>query len=162
MGREIRRVPENWKHPKDEDGKYKPMVDYDFTKTKVDWEEELAGWYEEQQEFENGKEFGDMYSKKNGFTYTEWAGEPPSPPNPDKFMPKGEWYQLYEDVSEGTPISPPFETEQELVDWLTKNKDFWGTQWSKEGAEHIVKTGFALSGIIARGIIYKPENQYLV
>ena len=25
MGRELRKVPANWEHPKDEDGKYHPM-----------------------------------------------------------------------------------------------------------------------------------------
>lgn len=30
MGREIRRVPKNWKHPRLEDGRYQPMFDQNY------------------------------------------------------------------------------------------------------------------------------------
>jgi hypothetical protein len=31
-------------------------------------------------------------------------------------------YMMYEDTSEGTPISPAFETPEELARWLVDNK----------------------------------------
>lgn len=49
------------------------------------------------------------------------------PPNPAEYMP--EWPEtektmimMYETCSEGTPISPAFETPEELARWLTDNE----------------------------------------
>ena len=36
--------------------------------------------------------------------------------------PSGEGYQLWETVSEGSPMSPVFATPEELAQWLTDNK----------------------------------------
>lgn len=64
--------------------------------------------------------------------------------------------ETYETVSEGTPITPPFETKEELVEWMSNNKDFWGYQWTKEQAENfVINTGWAMSGIIKNGEIKK-------
>lgn len=35
--------------------------------------------------------------------------------------PKGEGYQVWEDVSEGSPISPVFKTKEELAKYMTDN-----------------------------------------
>lgn len=35
--------------------------------------------------------------------------------------PLGQWYQMWETTSEGSPISPPFETAEELAHWLVDN-----------------------------------------
>jgi hypothetical protein len=136
-------------------------MDGSFDERYREWEKELKDWYKEYYEFEGGKKFGEV-RKSDGGTYEDWAGDPPSPPNPYDYMPNGAWYQLFENVSEGTPLSPPFETKQALIDWLSSNKDFWGNQWSKESAEFIVEQGFALSGIMSGGKYYKPEEQYLL
>lgn len=40
--------------------------------------------------------------------------------------PTGEWWQLWETVSEGSPVSPAFATPEELADWLTDNHDLPG------------------------------------
>jgi hypothetical protein len=37
-------------------------------------------------------------------------------------VPKGEGWQMWEDTSEGSPISPVFETPEELAQWLTDTK----------------------------------------
>lgn len=44
------------------------------------------------------------------------------PQFPDFEPPKGEGYQLWEDTSEGSPMSPVFETPEALADWLEFNK----------------------------------------
>jgi hypothetical protein len=44
------------------------------------------------------------------------------------------WYQVYETVSEGTPVTPPFETQSELVEYLVANGDFWDQRCRKEGS----------------------------
>ena len=165
MGREIRRVPINWEHPRKENGSYKPLREGNFKTQYSDWEQELKNWYAGHKNFESGKVFSDglrEYSKVKGNTYEDWAGPPPSPPSPYDFLPQGTWYQLFENVSEGTPITPPFAAKEELIDWLSKNRDFWGNYWAREAAEDIVNSGFALSGIMANGRIYKPEEQYKI
>jgi hypothetical protein len=166
MGREIRHVPQNWKHPKTIDkynGKerFRGMFQRDFKEAYADFEKELKEWYKEREAFENGKVFsyGDkFYSKKNGNTYEDWAGEPPTPPNPYDYMPYGKWYQLFETVSEGTPLSPPFETKKELIEWLVNNKDYWGHQWTKEQAEGMIKNEYVPSMAIIGNTLYKPEE----
>jgi len=52
-------------------------------------------------------------------------------PSKDKFMPY--WrsgvathYMMFETIDEGTPMSPAFETAEELASWLTDN----GANWS--------------------------------
>ena len=45
------------------------------------------------------------------------------PPGPEDFMPEfaegtATHFRMYESVSEGTPISPPFETAEKLASWL--------------------------------------------
>jgi len=171
VGREIRKVPKKWKHPKEVDkynGKegYRPMVDYDFNKSYKEWEKELEDWFKEYDAFENkGKEFKykeRVYSKKNGDTYEDWAHEPPSPPNPYDFIPEGKWFQLFENVSEGTPLSPPFATKKELVEWLTNNNDYWGNSWTKEEAEAMVKQEYAPSMIVKGGKVYNSQKSLLI
>ena len=44
------------------------------------------------------------------------------PQFPDFGPPKGEGYQLWETTSEGSPMSPVFETPEELAEWLEFNK----------------------------------------
>jgi hypothetical protein len=40
--------------------------------------------------------------------------------------PKGEGYQLWETVSEGSPCSPVFKSPEELAHWLTHSPDYRG------------------------------------
>lgn len=112
MGREIRRVPATWQHPKDENGKYQPMHDRSFSAAFAEYERERAAW-------ERG-EFPDYASEESKrLTFVEWEGEPP---DPAYYVP--EWpaeerthWQMYENTSEGTPISPVFATPEECARW---------------------------------------------
>jgi hypothetical protein len=87
MGREIRKVPKNWEHPKDEQGKYKPMVD------EQEWTEEEAVCF-----------------------------------------------QIYETVSEGTPVSPVFDTLADMEDWLVNMK-----YYSRDETKEFCKQGWTPS-----------------
>lgn len=57
----------------------------------------------------------------------------------EKEPPRGAGYQLWETVTEGSPISPVFRTPEQLADWLVSSRDFeWNTdkittreQWLK-------------------------------
>lgn len=129
MGREIRRVPPNWEHPKEhkwernwrtgqfeETNEYKPMFDKSFEERAKEWLGDMQKWLD-----------GRYYDKpedndyaKTIRAYSDYCGKFP---DPNYYRP--EWteeectaYQIYETVSEGTPTSPVFQTEQEMIDWL--------------------------------------------
>lgn len=101
MGREVRRVPADWQHPK-HDGKYIPLHD-GYKKALEDFQDEI-----------------DKYGLQEALD--NYGGGPIT----DDYMP--DWpederthYMMYEDTSEGTPISPAFATPEELARWLADN-----------------------------------------
>lgn len=121
MGREVRRVTATWEHPKDSNGNYIPLLDNDFI-------EQLNNWNEGNEQWNKG--FRESYDDKNSWkpkekdelemTYEEWSGPKPEIEN---YMPK--WkeeekthIQMYENASEGTPISPVFDNAENLAYWL--------------------------------------------
>jgi hypothetical protein len=53
-------------------------------------------------------------------------------------------FQIYENVSEGSPISPIFGTLEELSKWLEAEG------WSRDTIKMLVKEGFAPSFVIKR------------
>ena len=110
MGREVRRVPPNWEHPKDVSGQYVSMYDETYKEASEEWMQELDKWREE------GRE---------GYAW-EYFGNPPDDRcyRPE-FTEEPTWYQLYQTVSEGYPVSPPFETPEELARYLSDKGDFW-------------------------------------
>lgn len=72
----------------------------------------------------------------------EWEGTDP---------PEGEGYQLWETVSEGSPITPVFATLDELLDHLpTTNHGTAGARWSREEWERIL-TGDAIGADMRTG-----------
>lgn len=96
------------------------------------------------------------------YGYEQYCGAPPSPPSPNDYMPRGKWIQLFENVSEGTPITPPFKTAEQLVDWLANNKDFWDHQWTREQAAAMVKDEYAPSAVVMNGKLYTAEESTLL
>lgn len=60
--------------------------------------------------------------------------------------PTGPAYQIWETVSEGSPVTPPFLTPEEVADWIVKNDDSITRDTSREKwIEFIRREGFALS-----------------
>lgn len=55
----------------------------------------------------------------------EWAQiEPPT----------GDGYQMWQTVSEGAPVSPVFDTMDDLITWMIVNKySGWAVEWVREG-----------------------------
>lgn len=156
MGREVRMVPVDWQHPKDEKGHYIPLHS-------GSWAERHAEWLEAHRQWQNGfrenyRGDGPKFVPKDDDdtgTYTEYAGGIPSP---DDYMP--DWpadqrthYMMYEDTSEGTPISPAFETPEELARWLADNgaSAFGGMTASYEHWLSVARGGFAPSMVIDGG-----------
>lgn len=171
MGREVRRVIPNWEHPKKEVPNYRTgmmietyqsMHDRDFESAMQQWLDDLKQWMDG--EFEKVRlEYPDEYKADEPYrAFVEWNG---LVADPEYYRPKwgeGEatWYQLYETVSEGAPVSPPFETPEELAHYLAQNGDFWYQQDQREGREtfrtkptfeqamSLVNAGWAMSGMM--------------
>ena len=119
MGREVRRVPPGWEHPRGEDGQYKSMFDRSFSEAVSAWKEAFAAWERgERPEFYHAEDYPD------GLEYWEWDG---GPPDREYYMPPMDpvtrtHYQMYQTTSEGTPISPVFATPEEMCRWCADNK----------------------------------------
>lgn len=140
MGREVRMVPPNWEHPKREDNKsYHPIFDRTY-------KQELDEWLQNFDRIrKNGPSEGDYYE-----TFEEWLCDNPPPSSIDYYRPyedsEATWVQVYETVSEGTPVTPPFATKKELVDYLVNHGDFWQQRRWREKNDPLEKRRNALIG----------------
>lgn len=163
MGREVRRVPADWTHPRYPDdhyethrrGRFIPMHEHGFAEAEAEWNEGFAKWREG---FVSS--YGDdgpwrLRRPEDGQRFTECHG---SRPSPDDYMP--DWpdderthLMMYEDTSEGTPISPAFETPEELARWLADNgaSAFGGSTATYEQWLHVARGGWAPSMVVADG-----------
>jgi hypothetical protein len=140
MGREIRKVPPNWQHPKVETLRFtvgrelryidapQPMYDRDYEDAAREWIDAFVKWHVAK-EYDSCADDDDKQKP-----YWEWEG---NPPNRQYYRPwKSEdatWFQLWETVTEGTPVSPPFETLEELTSYLAEHGDYWDQKRAAEG-----------------------------
>ena len=122
MGRELRKVPANWQHPKDERGKYIPMF-------KEFYGDVLDTWIKQHYQWLDGTH-KDLIKKpelkKEIPFFALWDGDAPNIENYQKVKYCDEeltHIQLYETTSEGTPISPVFAKEdfESLCEWAETN-----------------------------------------
>ena len=146
MGREIRKVPIDWEHPKNDNGDYKTLYDEDFESAATEWKKGFQKW-----------EDGERPSYIDDFEGEFWEWDS-GPPDREYYRPK--WtdeerthYQIYETVSEGSPVSPVFATKEGMIEYLVSNGDYWDQKRgsggrSREAAEAFVESGFAFSMII--------------
>jgi hypothetical protein len=119
MGREIRRIPVGWEHPLDlHPNPARPPNEWDWTG--------------------QGRHFEPLLPRE----YMEDIDDEPS-----EYMPK--WpegtplgYQLYETVTEGTPLSPSFATPEELADFLVGRLRMFS---DRAAALRLVNAGWAPS-----------------
>lgn len=160
MGREVRMVPPGWEHPKDEKGRYIPLMRGSYAKAAAEWDEGWKHWQCGEVEDFGASEGEPKWKPKSDSAlecarYTEWAGARPSPDDYMPDFPEGTatLFCMYEDTSEGTPISPAFATPEELARWLADNKasafaDMTATyeQWLKT-----CKSGRAVSAVMEVG-----------
>lgn len=140
MGREVRRVPADWEHPKYENWErgegYKPLFDGDDYQSAHD-------------------EFIEKLNAEGLQAAIDYFG---GAPDENDYMPR--WkpeerthLMMYEDTSEGTPISPAFETPEELARWLADNgaSSFGQSTATYEQWLPICRGGWAPSMVIAGG-----------
>lgn len=167
MGREIRRVPADWEHPRQQckhspwtggcheakanGGRcFMPLHNRDYDTEAREWIAAAEKWHRGEPDEHSRAE--DM--AEHPF-YWDWSGPPP---DKDYYRPK--WtdaecthFQVYETVSEGTPVTPHFATKAELVDYLVAHGDFWDQHrgeggWSRKAAEQFVGSEWAPSLLV--------------
>jgi hypothetical protein len=160
MGREIRKVPSDWQHPKAEKyvpshdwrGKgtwvetddYRPLYDRDYETAAEQWMAEFDQWRAGTHPHQMGR--------------CRYFWEYSSPPDKDtcrerKWTPEeATHYQIYETVTEGTPVSPVFATLEKLIEWCVEQG------YSRHAAEKFAEHGWVPSMIIDTGRGIFAEN----
>jgi hypothetical protein len=154
MGREVRRVPLDWQHPKDENGRYIPIYDEAYEVAAGAWLAELKTW-------EDGTHPDLLVDPDLKVRYRFFWDYDGGPPDKESYRQR-EWtpeeatgYQFYENVSEGTPLSPVFASEQELIDWLVASKGY-----TPSAATMFVRVGYAPSMVFTGGAVHDGIEAY--
>ena len=139
MGRKVRRVPADWQHPIDEmTGCHKPL-------------------YPGERYAPSASEFLEKANAEGLQDAIDWFGQAP---DKGDYMPN--WppearthFMMYEDTSEGTPISPALATPEELARWLadTNASAFGRNGASYEGWLRVARGGWAPSMVITEGVM---------
>lgn len=149
MGREVRKVPKDWKHPKNEQGYYKPLLD-GYNAALAAWDMGKLKWDEGFRDDFNGGWKAKLPDETG--TFEDWEG-----PRPVKSRYMPDWpasqrthFQMYETTSEGTPISPVMESPESLARWLVDNNAsaFADMTASYEGWLRICRGGYAMSMVV--------------
>lgn len=163
MGREIRKIVPGWEHPKDENGNFIPLYDQYYEDAAQEWIANFIAWDIDHTDPD--------YKKHPEYHFWEWDGSPPDPESyrKEKWTVEPTWYQMYETISEGTPVSPAFATKQELIDYLVRYGDYWDQKrgdggWSREAAQDFVDKEWAPSMIVSHTetsyTIYMPRDYF--
>ena len=159
MGREIRKVRADWKHPK-RGGKYVPLHDgADLKRRTEDWDRSAAAWAR--------GEFPDYASEESRkLTYEEWDGKRPSPGD---YMPawtpeEATHFQMYETTTEGTPISPVLSSPEAVARWCADNgaSAFGGMTQSYEAWLSIARGDSSIGMIMGPGVAPMPDAEFRV
>lgn len=126
MSREIRRVPADWQHPIDpqrpcySDGTigYIGLLSGSPDEALASWQEGLQQWLRGEYEYQDDSDV------RTEDAYRDYTG---GEPEAEHYMghhftgrPATHW-QLYETVSEGSPVSPVFATREALIEWMKRN-----------------------------------------
>lgn len=156
MGRECRRVPATWQHPINEKGQLVPLYDESFEEASSQWKKGYA-------DYQNKPE-----PRVEGGFYEFWEWDV-GPPERDSYRPH--WkeeerthFQMYETVSEGTPLSPVFDTPEKVARWCADHPDeCWGKSSYKSWLA-VAKGGWApsfvmIGGKFMCGVDFAGENE---
>jgi len=158
MGREIRRVPKGWEHPRDEDGHFRALYDQDYQSAAEEWWEAAVAWQDG-----SGLDEHEQQHRLKHTWYWDWDGGPPDKDSHrPAFAEPADHFQIYETVSEGSPVSPVFASAEELVEWMCQPIDWSseynrGADWqcmqgrSRESAEAFVEAGSVCSFMVSPG-----------
>lgn len=146
MSRELRRVPPGWEHPRRANGSYRPLYDESHREACEKREAFRAAW----QGDGSGLSDFDRHCRDIGGIMDEWE---PYVGEPECYRP--DWpeetrtaFQYYETVSEGTPVSPVFETLLDLAQHLALKHGGPVDRWHR----HLEGGGWLPSGISIAGV----------
>lgn len=114
---EIRRVPRDWRHPRDAGGKYIPLFGTPFDKAMREWKANRSVYPDEPKPVRGA---GARPERGSHVPFT---------------LKQATHFQVYEDVSEGTPLSPVFRTKKDILEWCLL------VGHRREDAEAFVKLG---------------------
>lgn len=127
----LRLVAKDWDHPKDQNDNYIPLFDGSYAEYSAKFDEQKAMWekgFKENMEIKKieGKHkfiFTGWVPKEEGeegYTFEEYSGKKRGMEDYRPDWPKVQitHFQMYEDMNEGTPISPVFEKIEDLALWL--------------------------------------------
>ena len=97
------------------------------------------------------------------YFWDSWGPPPEKESYRPAFTEEPTWYQVYETVSKGTPVSPPFATLEELSDYLAEHGDFWDQHegnkgWGKEIADAFCRSGYAPSLMTINGMVVESKD----
>lgn len=167
MSREVRRVPADWDHPRDRRGQLIPLHD-GYNKRLAEWNEGNAKWQEGLRSDWSGGwvPIGPDVASK---TYEQWDGNRPAQADymPDWPIEKRTHYQMYETVTEGTPISPVMDSPENLARWLADNEaSAFGRQtatyeqWLGMIGEGSAFSAAMVGGVMQSGVAFVGEAAY--
>ena len=152
MGREVRKVAADWDHPRNERGLFKPLYDESFVEAAADWKRRFVIW-------ESGND--PDRARYPDYEFWEWEGMPPNrechrPNWPEESRTH---FQYYETVSEGTPLSPPMPTLEDLALWLVNNGEYGRDRYPDLYPRRTYEQWMKVLGIgWAPSMVFTPEH----
>lgn len=153
MGRELRKVPANWEHPKNDNGKYQPMYDKFYLDAFNKWLENHNQWLDgTHPDLKENPERKEEYP-----FYSMWDGNPPEVEyyQTKKYSAEELTHiQLYQTTSEGTPLSPVFKADEfeKLCEWAAENATTFAN--FKATKEEWIK-------MLGEGLVFHQEGNVL-
>ena len=152
MGREVRKVPADWQHPKDDRGRLIPLFD-GYQAAVADWDEQAAQWEQGFAKDWSGGGWRPKDARYADMPFSEWAGDRPREADymPDWPALERTHLQMYETCSEGTPLSPPMPDPVLLARWLADNEaSAFGYQTASfEEWLAMIGEGWAVSAVVS-------------
>lgn len=177
MSTELRRVPPNWEHPTDhKTSNYESSIAYQAPRFKSwrplldeDWAHAARRWWLRRIGFAIKR--GLLYPLAVlGIIGPDWSiaeGWDKDDTPPDYFRHRPRWkrgeathYQLYETVSEGTPISPVCSSIDQLIEWCaSQSREVWvgtATMSRDQWVRFFAQGGYSPSGIFTPATGFVP------
>lgn len=151
-------VPADWKHPKNKNGSYAPLYGRSFSVDSARYAEGVAQWNKGFCEhFGKDGEWVQREGDELTMNYEEWSGKAPEEADymPDFPASERTHFQMYEDTTEGTPISPVMETPEALAHWLADNgaSAFGDMTATYDEWLETIKRGFACGLLITGNVM---------
>ena len=185
MGIEIRRVPADWEHPTQQNTSYgytsklayqpKDSARNMFTPTfDEDWHSAFRQWFFGVIKWHVVKWLSLPFVLMGRKPTDPWEGLESENHRPGWWCgasrqrrgksSEATHIQLYETVSEGTPLSPVFATSEEMAEWCA-GKHVWNDTENmtvEDWRKFLDAGGYAFSGIFTPGHGYESGIQYVV